>query len=414
MFRLFAILLCFSVLIPAARAADVPSPWIQVEAGARLSIRAIVPIGARCPVITADGEILASARRGEADEAYPLQLCVADAQATASRLAADGILLPRASQNIRRIVVIGDTGCRLKGHYIQDCNDPSRWPFSVVAQRAALQRPDLVIHVGDYHYRESPCPAGNPGCAGSPWGDNWQVWRRDFFDPAAPLLAAAPWVMVRGNHEICSRGGHGWARLLDPDPGAPCRDVTEPYRVDIGPLHLLVFDSADADDAKAPAGKVAVYRRQFAQLLSDVPSGSWLLTHRPFWALAQGDGIPRGATTNATEQAAVRGLIPPALDLILSGHVHDFTSYDFGPSRPAQLVVGDSGTADDPIVQPVHPGVVIDELPIRRVFATPAYGYVLLERSGTAWAGTVYSVNDEVLARCQLSGRDLACAPPAR
>ena len=58
-----------------------------------------------------------------------------------------------------------------------------------------------------------------PGCAGSPYGDNWAVWQKDFFDPAAPLLAAAPWVLVRGNHELCSRGGHGWFRLLDPHPG---------------------------------------------------------------------------------------------------------------------------------------------------------------------------------------------------
>ncbi|MFX8797610.1 metallophosphoesterase, partial [Acinetobacter baumannii] len=85
------------------------------------------------------------------------------------------------------------------------------WPFKLGATLSASLKPDLVLHVGDFHYREKPCPAGNDGCAGSPWGDNWDVWREDFFAPADSLLRAAPWIMVRGNHELCDRGGHGWA-----------------------------------------------------------------------------------------------------------------------------------------------------------------------------------------------------------
>ena len=73
-----------------------------------------------------------------------------------------------------------------------------------------------------------PVPSDQPGCAGSPYGDNWAVWQKDFFNPAAPLLAAAPWVLVRGNHELCDRGGHGWFRLLDPHP-TPI-DCTRPRR----------------------------------------------------------------------------------------------------------------------------------------------------------------------------------------
>src|SRR5262249_29595616 len=157
----------------------------------------------------------------------------------------------------------------------------------------------LVIHVGDYHYRETPCPPSRPGCAGSPHGDNWAVWQKDFFDPAAPLLAAAPWVLVRGNHELCSRGGHGWFRLLDPHGSTDqCVDTTPPYTLRLPPLHLLIFDSSDADDASVDARKVAVYREQFQVLLANVPRHAWLLTHRPVWALAQGAGVKPGDTLN--------------------------------------------------------------------------------------------------------------------
>ena len=44
-----------------------------------------------------------------------------------------------------------------------------------------------------------------------------------------------------------------------------------------------------------------------------------------------------------TEQMAIRGQIPANLDLVLSGHLHDFISYEFGPERPAQLIVGTGG-----------------------------------------------------------------------
>jgi hypothetical protein len=98
----------------------------------------------------------------------------------------------------------------------QACNDPEAWTFAEVARAAAAAHPDLVLHVGDYHYRENACPEGHAGCAGSPWAYGWDAWDADFFTPAAPLLAAAPWVMVRGNHEECARAGQGWWLLLDP------------------------------------------------------------------------------------------------------------------------------------------------------------------------------------------------------
>ena len=117
--------------------------------------------------------------------------------ASSARVAGQELAAPKA--NINRIVVIADTGCRMKGaeNAFQPCNDPVAWPFAQVAQSAALTKPDLVIHIGDMHYRESPCPAGNTGCAGSPWGYGFDAWQADFFVPAKPLLAAAPWVFVR-------------------------------------------------------------------------------------------------------------------------------------------------------------------------------------------------------------------------
>jgi hypothetical protein len=68
-----------------------------------------------------------------------------------------------------------------------------------------------VIAPGVYLYRES-CNADTTNCSKTPTDYGWEEWRDDFFKPSAPLFAAAPWIMVRGNHEICFRAGEGWLR----------------------------------------------------------------------------------------------------------------------------------------------------------------------------------------------------------
>jgi hypothetical protein len=186
--------------------------------------------------------------------------------------------------------------------------------LAICRDRATRRWPqaDLVIHVGDYYYRKTPCPAERTGCVGSAYGDSWTTWLADFFTPAAPLLSAAPWVTVRGNHELCNRGGQERRRLLDPHiASSECTAFSDPYVPHLGGLNLLVLDSADADDFSAPAEKVAAYATQLAGLLKVASSHAWLLTHRPVWALAQGKLA--GQSINATLQTAIRRQIPPAL-----------------------------------------------------------------------------------------------------
>jgi len=392
-------------------AADLPDPWVELDADGVLALRVVVPAGAKCPAALADGVAVAMQPRTSADSRFSIVVCEGHAPPASARLTVDDIAVPSLAPQIQRIAVIGDTGCRLKGRVVQDCNDPLSWPFSTVARRAAARKPDLVIHVGDYHYRESACPAGRPGCAGTPFGDNWPVWKLDFFDPAAPLLAAAPWVFARGNHEDCHRAASGWFRLLDPHPAMPaaCPDLTEPFALRLGGLTLLMFDSAAADDDAVQPASLPAYSGALSRLLAGAPPQSWIVTHRPFWALNQGLGIPFSRTVNATEQAASRGQPLAAVDLVLSGHVHDFASYGFGPERPAQLVVGDGGDLTDALLQPVVPGRVIDGMPIVKGFGLQRFGYFIFERAEDGWSGTLFGLDDAVLAQCRLRGRDLDC-----
>jgi hypothetical protein len=398
-----------------ASAAAAPSPvWVQVgPSGAE--IRAVVDQGP-CPKVAVDGVPLAMQPRGRPDQAFPVTVCSLAVPPGAREASLGDRRLPLWRGSPKRILIFGDTGCRLKGRVIQDCNDPRLWPFATIARKAAAFHPDLVIHVGDYYYRESPCPPGHSECAGSPYGDTWATWRAEFFDPAAPLLAVAPFVLVRGNHETCARGGHGWFLLLDaaPEPLA-CPAASAPFAVNLGGLDLYVLDSADTDDVNAPPDAVAAFSAQLDALAPQLARRpGWIVTHRPVWGLTPvahpGPLGPVETPLNATEQAAVRGHDLSAVSMVVSGHIHHFASFDFGPSRPPQLIAGTGGdigdAGDTPQVREETP--TLDGLTAHGI-SFDRFGYLLMDRAGADWVGAFRDIDDRIVATCRLHGRALDC-----
>ena len=393
-----------------------PPAWVQLgPLGAE--IRVVAEDG-RCPTVEIDGRSSPTQRRLGPDGAFPVTVCqlTAPLGAQSARIGERVLPLPRHAP--RRILIFGDTGCRVKGVTIQDCNNPRLWPFAAIAAKAAAHHPDLVIHVGDYYYRESPCPTGHAECAGSPYGDTWATWRAEFFDPAQPLLTEAPFVFVRGNHESCARGGMGWFRLLDAAAAAPvCPAPSAAFRVDLGDLSLYVLDSADADDTRAAPAAVAGLSAQLDALGADLARRpGWILTHRPIWGLTPvarlGSIGPFELAINATEQAATRGRDLSAVQMVVSGHIHHFASFAFGPRRPAQLIAGTGGDIGEDADTPnLRTGTVsLDGLRARRL-TFDRFGYFLLDRSGADWVGAFRDLNDRVIATCRLRARDLTCKP---
>jgi hypothetical protein len=407
----------------AAAGQGVLYTWVEIGPAGRAFARAIT-VAPQCPAISIDGVSRPMASRAAPDQAFPVAVCEARVEG-AVQAAIEGIDLPLPRPDPRRIVVIGDTGCRMQqtqtsGHF-QNCSDPAAWPFAAIAARAAAWQPDLIVHVGDYVYREAPCPAGNAGCTGSPWGDIWATWDIDFFGPAAPLLRAAPLVVVRGNHEACSRQGSGWFRLLDPRPfTGECTDYSAPYAVPLGDHQLLLLDSAAADDYVLQPAQVDQYRRDLTALVEAAAlnqrarDSAWLLTHDPLWVFGHA-GVENGTeqlfTDNANLQAAARGLLPEGLQLVLSGHIHLFEALDFGGPRPGQLVVGMSGTALDPPLTTPLTGLAIDGITVAQgSVLTQQFGYVTMERDGDGWQTAVRDVSGGVIRTCRAEHRRLLCA----
>ncbi|HEX4026269.1 MAG TPA: metallophosphoesterase [Rhizomicrobium sp.] len=376
-----------------AQAAD--STWVQAVSGgyeARL-----VTSAATCPALHTDKGDIAMAVRAAADDKFALT-CSAMLPAGVKRASAGNSPLPVPVLHPQRILVLGDTGCRIKGATLQACNDPARWPFPQLAAAAASLKPDLVIHVGDYLYRESACPAGSQGCAGSPWGDNWTTWQADFFTPAAPLLAAAPIVLARGNHEDCKRAGPGWTRLQGPAAFDGTCKVHQPlYTVDLGGLTLAVLDDAVSDETDLDRDTAKVYANEI-EGLARLPAPVWFVHHRPTWAAMDGPlGIPIGGNLTlieASQIAQAKGLpaVPHSVELMLSGHIHTFESINFQQDVPPQIVDGNGG--DDLNVTPRnlrgaqflgHSGVTVAD-----GLSVGGFGFLLMTRAPDGWTIDLY------------------------
>jgi len=459
---------------PPAPPPGVLSAWTQFGPQASISVRAIVPQGSPCPPLNTDQGTLTmpvrAAGNGDAPPAasanpafqppFPVTACAIDLPAGARTAAIAGEPLPLPPAVIGRIVILGDTGCRIKvpaagpGDPIQDCSDPHAWPWARIAAAAARERPDLVIHVGDYHYREycdDPVRCAPLRDKGVIVGSGWSGWQADFFRPAAPLLAQAPWVFVRGNHENCDRGGEGWMRFLSPVPYQACPDqryksptqsvlannlTDDAWRIDLDAgLGLLVVDNAGQQDylpLHSTPQDIALFERQLAVLRQPAPAPRlWLLSHRPLWY----DLLTPSQQPNAF-QAALQGSLPASVQLAIGGHEHAFQTLNFATAgdpagRPAQLVVGGSGTqleAQDP-ASPLYEGKtgprgmergqpdgrLYDGLAARSGILLLRHGFLVLDRDERGWAGRLLDADGGLVTRCRIDDarKEIACAWPS-
>jgi hypothetical protein len=359
-----------------------------------------------------------STRAAPQGASFPDRVCELTLPSGTTGASVEGRSLPVAVPHPRRIVIIGDTGCRISTHGAQACNNPAAWPFAAIAKRAAREHPDLIVDVGDMLYREAPCPTGDQGCAGSPYGYNAATNRADFFAPATPLLSAAPWVLVRGNHESCTRNGLAWFRYWEPRRfnGTCASDLTPPYRVPVPGLQLLVQDSSVASDTKLNPSQVAAYKKQFATIAKWATRPSALLTHKPLWAFVQ-DASGALIPVTADLQAASSNRLRAAIGLVLSGHIHGFEALGFGGALASQLVIGDSATALDPAVTKNLVGQSIGGRKVKQATTFDRFAYAVLDYSTARHAWDTLVLKDpagKALATCTVGAGRAACRKAGR
>jgi predicted phosphodiesterase len=401
MFRKLFFIILF---LPLLCQANTFSAWIEMGPN-NSAIARVITTEKTCPNIILDKTTQPMELRAAANTKYPVTSCemILPRQIKSASIAGQKLVLPKLEP--QRIVIIGDTGCRIKLGNAQACNDQKQWPFAKIAAEAAKYKPDLVIHTGDYHYRESPCPMWNKSCRNSPHDYNWLVWNADFFTPAAPLLKAAPWVMVRGNHEDCQRAFEGWTRFLDPFTySSVCKKYSPLYTVTIGDVTLYIMDSSSADDFVSTPEITTQFKNYFTQINNSAANNVWLTTHKPVWnALA--------TAQQGTLVSAIAENIPDNLNLIISGHIHQFQSLNFA-DRPAQLIVGNSGTSLNKWHDSATPkDLVVNGQKVITPLIFSQFGFMTLEIQNEQWVGQVRDVDGKVMANCLQHEKQFICVP---
>ena len=400
------VLLLGAVTLPAAPVAAqnaVVAAWTQALPDGNFEARLIVR--APCPQISIDDKLRPMRDRAAPAKNFLVHACTADLPRDANSVNVLGHQLPAPPHHLRTIAVTGDSGCRIEIVFFQACNDPNKWPFPAVAQQIANARPDLIIHVGDYYYRETPCFV--PSCAGSPHGDGMKAWAADFFTPAAPMFAMAPMLLVRGNHEDCERGRGGWDRFLSVYPFGDCAEREPAWTTTIDGLRFFVLDSSSALDPRPRSSLVPGFRSDFAKLHELPAAPTWLLTHRPMWGF---DGQLTGGALamNRTLEASEGDPKTLPVEMVVSGHVHLFEALDFADRRPPQVIVGTGGdTLSDnpgPLV-----GLSIDKTKVVQATMRHSFGFALFDIETKSF--DVYDRSGKKVFACRYEPSDVVCRP---
>lgn len=316
-----------------------------------------------------------------------------------------------------RIAIIGDTGCRIKegknrSDY-QDCSDKKAWPFPVVMDSLKKEKPDFIIHLGDYHYRES-CKKG-AACEkmSKSIGYGWSPWRDDFFIPAKTMLTSTPWIFVRGNHEDCKRAHIGYNRTLtNSDSFDLCSDFESTDFIQIQDLLIVNVDSSTVSENIDPDKNTEkMWLNRFKEIENRIdqlkPKQVWLITHKPFAGLA-GFGKALAPTNPNLKTYLVKSTLAPKINLIFSGHIH--VSQIINPTTgPMQFVLGNGGSA----LYDLSEGLKVanlKEMGLESVqIGSAKFGYALIKKSSNGLKIDFKDENGKLDKSCQIKADKKIC-----
>lgn len=348
----------------------------------------------------------------------------------------NGMHFNKPSQYPKKILLIGDTGCRMKASEdaFQDCYDEDKWPFKRIILSGSQLKPDLVVHVGDIHYRESPCPVGRMGCQGSSWGYGLDAWIEDFFLPFKEL-ASTPWVFIRGNHENCARAGQGWHRYIDINPyteETSCNDVkndikgnfSTPYSVELAKqAQLIVFDSSNTPSKPMQKSNemYETYQQQVkdAEKLSMNKKFNIFGNHHPINAYTFDKKTSSAKEYVSGLTGVLRGVnkdeLLPTFSMTLHGHTHFFESISYTNGRPLTLVTGNGGSSleGSAIEQISFTESQKSDYSILNFKASETFGFALLERQdmdGESWLLTEYDQFGKPKFHCNITNKKSVCS----
>ena len=453
-----AVVAAYTLIVPRSAAVD------------RLQTRAVVPNGVACPKVRVvrNGRVrhltmtmrVPGATTGSAFAS--MRACQANLPPNLSSASVSGITVPASlPRRFDKLVILGDTGCRVDEDLHQDCADPARWPLARNSRAVAREKADALLFTGDFYYREDPCentPTDSTvidKCGGSPppvpgmdFNDTDYGWFADVFLPMAPILRTTPLLIARGNHEDCPRGGNGYALFFDSSPlgAASCapdattgkvpKTIEPTWSFDLPisrdrTLRAVVVDTAGGKNFELSPW-VAKQRPRYrdAARLSRPTKGreSWLLSHRPMFGVDStlgNFGEPWwNQWTSVDQTAAAQGLIDH-YDALIASHIHVAQVVQI-PGQPSQVIVGNGSSIPDyrsgygkPTYGPLRGGdgvalsPSVTPYPTAKYLWTQArYGYVVATpgRRAHHWTLSQRTVRGKTFATCTMVKKRTRCA----
>src|SRR6478735_6046131 len=116
--------------------------WVEIGSEGAAVVRAIVTDPqASCPDIEIENNSMSRMYtmqvRSDRQPGFEVLICEANLPQGVKWASIGGTHVPVPPQQLNKIAVIGDTGCRIKCDPdgkcdVQNCNDPKKWPFATV------------------------------------------------------------------------------------------------------------------------------------------------------------------------------------------------------------------------------------------------------------------------------------------
>ncbi len=321
-----------------------------------------------------------------------------------------------------KIVILGDSGCRLKEMLIkneyQDCNDSQAWPFPSVIAQVVKEQPDLIIHLGDYHYREKCTQEKICEKMKGSIGYGWMPWDKDFFEPAKPAFEKIPWIFVRGNHEDCARAFLGYGKLLATPAFENCPAYEEPDYIQLGELLIVNLDSSGVSEGlETSQDSIGLWTKRFEAIAQKIHSfvvdkkvkSVWLVSHKPFYGLVKMGPIAAPVNMNLKKYLESTEL-KSKVQLVMAGHIH--VSEVIKPLRgPLQFILGNGGTQLDTFsefLQSRDP----KSLGLQSIqTGSPGFGYAVFEKleKGSDWNVSFKNEKGAMTSQCLLNPEKQTC-----
>lgn len=372
--------------------------WIQYTHNNKLMARA-TSIEKECPNINIDGKeipMLFRAEKYDIELKETVRICEQEVT-NAKQVSIRGNSLKLVATKINRFIVLGDTGCEASffdKHFVkQDCTDLNSWPFKTVADQVASVNPDLIIHMGDYSYRnkftDKIDEAKNKDL-------QWFFMKQDFFTPASNMLHSAPMLFVRGNHDKCELMGDAWFLFFDAQAHQKeCLKQSPTYNLNINDLNFMVFDSAEAPSGpEYSLETLEKYKSDFATGINNLKKKAWLLIHHPIISLnelAQGETINSKIPAQVISDAFLESYTKN-LPIAISGHFHLMADIKRKTDGFEQFITGNGGTIIHKAKRDAYTYFAKDEN--EQVQARVKYGYLQFDRKDdNNWKVTAYSMH---------------------